>query len=139
MDEHANSSNSRTYALLDCVTLCGWPAKQTTPLSVLARNQTKAWAQDVRRDRKWARERQSGQFEKGTQRGHLAKSDAEGRSTTDSRRDQSGDIESRGSEKVRKDEFVVTSQQRSTVRKTVKDKSAFLVACRSSTKNARQR
>ena len=42
------------------VTLCGWSAKHTTPLSVLARNQTKARALDVRRGRKWVRERESG-------------------------------------------------------------------------------
>ena len=29
------------------VTLCGWSAKQTIPLSVLARNQTKAWARNL--------------------------------------------------------------------------------------------
>ena len=37
-----------------------WSAKQTIPLSVLARNQTKAWARDLRRDRKWVRVRESG-------------------------------------------------------------------------------
>ena len=31
----------------DNVTLCRWSAKQTIPLSVLARNQTKAWARDL--------------------------------------------------------------------------------------------
>ena len=73
-----------------------------------------------------------GQLEKGTQREQLAKGDAEGQSTTDSRRDQSGEIESRGSEEDRKDEFAVLSRQRSAaVRKMVKDESAFLVACRS--------
>ena len=49
------------------VTLCGWSAKQTIPLSVLARNQTKAWARDLRRDRKWVRKRDLG-VEKGTLR-----------------------------------------------------------------------
>ena len=42
-----------------------------------------------RRDRKWARERQSEELEKGTQRRQLAKGDAEGQSKPDSRRDQS--------------------------------------------------
>ena len=42
------------------VTLCRWSTKQTIPLSVLARNQTKAWACDLRRDRKWVRECESG-------------------------------------------------------------------------------
>ena len=41
----------------------------------------------------WAKERESGQLERETQRERLAKGDAEGQSTTDSRRDQSGEIE----------------------------------------------
>ena len=61
--------------------------------------------------------------------GRQAKGDAEGQSTTDSRRDQSG--ESRGSEEDRQNEFAVLSRQRLAVRKTVKDVLAFLVACRS--------
>ena len=69
----------------------------------------------------------------------LAKGDAEGESTTDSRRDQSGEIESRGSEEDRQDEFAVLSRQRSAVRKTVRDEVAFLVACRSFAKTTRQR
>ena len=64
----------------------------------------------------WARERQRRQLEKGTQRERLAKGDVEGQSTTDSRRDQSGEIESRGSEEDRQDEFAVLSRQRSAVR-----------------------
>ena len=58
---------------------------------------------------------------KGTQRRQLVKGDAEGQSTTDSRKDQSGKVESRGCEKDRQYE------------------SAFLVACRSFAKTARQR
>ena len=41
------------------------------------------------------------------------------------------EIESRGSEEDRQDEFAILSRQRSAVRKTVKDELAFLVACRS--------
>ena len=37
---------------------CRWSAKQTIPLSVLARNQTKGL--DSKRDRKWVREREKG-------------------------------------------------------------------------------
>ena len=70
-------------------------------------------------------------LEKGTQRRQLAKGDAEGQSTTDSRRDQSGEIESKGSEEDRHDEFAVPSRQQSAVRKTVKDGWAFLVSTRS--------
>ena len=80
---------------------------------------------------------ESGELEKGTQRRQLAKGDAEGQSTTDSRRDQSGEVESRGSEEDRQDEFAVLSRQRSAVRKTIKDELAFLVACRSFTKTTR--
>ena len=40
------------------VTLCRWSAKQTIPLSVLARNQTKGLDSRSRRDRKWVRERE---------------------------------------------------------------------------------
>ena len=54
-------------------------------------------------------------------------------------RSQSGEIESRGSEEDREDEFAVLSRQRSAVRKAVKDESAFQVACGSSAKNTRQR
>ena len=32
---------------VDCVTLCRWPAKQTIPLSVLARNQTKGFGLEI--------------------------------------------------------------------------------------------
>ena len=49
-------------------------------------------------------------------RRELAKGDAEGKSTTDSRRDQSGEIESRGSEEDRQDEFAVLSRQWSAVK-----------------------
>ena len=42
------------------VTLCGWSAKQTIPLSALARNQTKGLDSKSRRDRKWVREREKG-------------------------------------------------------------------------------
>ena len=69
----------------------------------------------------------------------FAKGDAEGQSTRDSRRDQSGEIESRGSEEDRQGEFAVLSRQRSAVRKTVRDELAFLVACRSFAKTTRQR
>ena len=68
-----------------------------------------------------------------------AKGDAEGQSTTDSRRDQLGEIESRGSEEDRQDEFTVLSRQRPAVRKTVRDELAFLVAWRSFAQNTRQR
>ena len=92
------------------MTLCGWSAEQTNSLSVLARNQTKAWARDLRRDRKWARERES-ELEKGTQRRQLAKCDAEGQSTTDSWRDWSA--------------WDMVQEQWG---KTSQDESAFLVA-----------
>ena len=58
------------------VTLCGWFAKQTIPLSVLVRNQTKAWACDLWHDRKWVRECKR-ELEEGTQRKQLATGDAE--------------------------------------------------------------
>ena len=41
-----------------CVTLYRWSAKQTIPVSVLARNQTKGLDSRSRRDRKWVRERE---------------------------------------------------------------------------------
>ena len=80
-----------------------------------------------------------GSWKKETQRRQLTKGDAEGQSTTDSRRDQSGEIESRGSEEDRQDELSVLNPQRSAVRKMVKDETTFRVACRSFAKNARQR
>ena len=51
------------------MTLCGWSTKQTIPLSVLARNQTKAWARNLRRDRKWVRERESGVGQRNPEEG----------------------------------------------------------------------
>ena len=36
-----------------CVTLCTWSTKQTIPLTVLARNQTKAWARDLDATGSW--------------------------------------------------------------------------------------
>ena len=56
-----------------------------------------------------------GQWARECQRRQLAKGDAEGQSTTDSRRDRLGEIESRGSEEDRQDEFAVLSRQRSAV------------------------
>ena len=128
--------------LSDGVTLCGWSAKQTIPLSALARNQTKGLEsrsptrpkmgeeRQVRpKPGQWARGRQRRQLEKGTQKGQLAKRNGEEQSTAEetSRRE----IESRGSEEGRLDEFAVLSRQRSAVRKTVKDELAFLVDGRS--------
>ena len=126
----------RTY-----VTLSGWSAKQTIPLSVLARNQTKGLGSrsptrpEVEKERQirekpeqWARERQLGQLAKWTEREESAKGDAEGQSTTDS---SLRDIEFNCNEEDRQDEFAVLSRQRSEVRKTVKDELAFLVAWRS--------
>ena len=72
-------------------------AKQTIFLLVLARNQTKAWARDLQRDRKWVREREK-ELDKGTQREGSAKGDAEWQSTPDSRRDQSAWDGSKSSE-----------------------------------------
>ena len=69
----------------------------------------KAWTRDLRRDRKWEKKGVG----KGTQREELAKGDAEGQSSTNSRRVQSA-WDSPG-----------------VVRKTVKDELAFLVDCRS--------
>ena len=37
------------------VILCRWSAKQTIPLSVLARNQTKGYGREISGDRKWGR------------------------------------------------------------------------------------
>ena len=49
------------------VTLCGWSAKQMISLSVLARNQTKAWARDF--DATESRqENASRELDKGTQK-----------------------------------------------------------------------
>ena len=51
-------------AYLRPVTLCRWSAKQTIPLSVLARNQTKGFGLEISGDRKWGRERQSESWKK---------------------------------------------------------------------------
>ena len=70
------------------VTLCRRSAKQMIPLSVLAWNQIKGLDLRSRRDRKWVREREW-ELDKGTQRRQLAKGDASGQSTSDSRGDWS--------------------------------------------------
>ena len=46
------------------MTLCGWSAKQTIPLSVKAQNQTKGLESRSPRDWKWARERESRSWNK---------------------------------------------------------------------------
>ena len=53
-DEYENFVNAHLEGAVKCihVTLCRWSAKQTTPLSVLARNQTKGLDSRSRRDRK---------------------------------------------------------------------------------------
>ena len=86
--------------------------------------------QENAREGSWKKEPREGSWHRG---------DTKGQSTTDSRRDQSGEIESRGSEEDRQDELTVPSRQRSTVRKMVRDELAFLVACRSFAKTTRQR
>ena len=72
---------------LRTVTLCRWSAKQTIPLFVLARNQTKARARDL--DASGSRKGRPEELDKGTHRRQLAKGDASGQSTPDSRSDQS--------------------------------------------------
>ena len=79
-----------------CVTLCGWSTKQTIPLSVLARNQTKARARDL--DATGSRQGNASQeLEQGSQRRRLATGDGEGQLAVDTGhlRDQSHEIESR--------------------------------------------
>ena len=105
-----------------CVTLFGWSAKQTIPSSLLARNQTKGLEsrsptrQEVGEERQirekpgqWARERQRRSWKKELREGNWRR------------------------------ETQRVSRQRSAMKKTVKDELAFLVACRSFEKNARQR
>ena len=133
------------------VTLCGWSAKQTIPLSVLVRNQTKG-LESISPTRpevgKKADPRETGTVGKRTPEKGVGKRNPENavgegwhreESTTESRRDQSGEIDSRGSEVDREDEFAVLSRQRSAVRKTIRDGLAFLGACKSFAKTSRQR
>ena len=65
-----------------CVTQCRWSAKQTIPLSVLARNQTKGLDSRSRRDQK-EEENACRELDKGTQRRELATGDAEWRLRVD--------------------------------------------------------
>ena len=80
------SSNQELELASTIVTLCRWSAKQTIPLSALARNQTKAWARDlvVTGSRKGT---PVGVGQRNSESG-LAKGDASGQSTPDSRSDQ---------------------------------------------------
>ena len=65
------------------VTLCRWSAKQTTSLSVLARNQSKSLDSRSRRDRKWVRERQTESWTKELE--GVGDGQRTGRSTPDNR------------------------------------------------------
>ena len=80
-----------SLGLIVCVTLCEWSAKQTIPLSVLARNQTEAWARNLRPDRKWVRERERAGWTKELIEGSWRRARQSGswQSTSDCRRDQS--------------------------------------------------
>ena len=83
-----------TLCVCVCVTLCRWSAKQTIPLFVLARNQTRAWARDLDAtgSRNGTGERE---LDKGMHRSQLAKGDPSGQLTPDSRSDQSDETGSR--------------------------------------------
>ena len=86
--------------ILMIVTLCRWFAKQTIPLSVLARNQTKGFGPAISTWPAVGRERQSESKIKGLRRRQLAKGDASDQSTPE-QRDQSDEMRSRP---VREDE-----------------------------------
>ena len=132
------------------MTQCRWSAKQTIPLSVLARNQTKGleWNRDLRQDRKWGRKVRS-QRSEGSEQGNANRESWKKEPTEDnwrrvtqrgSRQRTAEEISrAKGSEEDRQDEFAVLSRQRSAVRKTVRDELAFLVARRSFAKTTRQR
>ena len=100
----ANSFNFVTISSLVTwnVTVCRWSAKQTIPLSVLARNQTKGLD-----SRSWTwpevgKGTRVEELDKGTQRkavGDGRRRVAVGQSTPDSRRDQSDEIGSSRSER----------------------------------------
>ena len=72
------SSFTGTY-----VTLCRWSAKQTIPLSVLARNQTKGFGPAISTWPEVVRERQSESETKGLRSGQLATEDGQRQSTPD--------------------------------------------------------
>ena len=95
------------------MTLCGWSAKQTIPLSVLARNQTRAWARDLRHDRKWVREDQWGVGQRNSEK---AVGDGRRRGAVGSRH--------RTAEETNEHEIA----PRSKWGKTCQDELAFLVA-----------
>ena len=74
---HLDKNTWTLFYLSLRVTLCRWSAKQTIPLSVLARNQTKAWARDFdvtevgkgTRVRSWTKELQEVSWRRATERG----------------------------------------------------------------------
>ena len=105
------------------VTLCGWSAKQTIPLSVLVWNQTKGLDSRSPTRPEVGEERQvwekPGQLAEESREGELAKGDAERQSITDSRRDQSGSVSS--------PEWTMVSRRKQWG-KTSHDELAFLVA-----------
>ena len=102
-----------------CVTLCRWSAKQTIPLAILARNQTKFWACDL--DASGSRKRRPGELDKGTERRQLAKGDASGSRHRTAERPVGWDR---------------VQPQRE---KTSQDESALLVGCRIFARNPRLR
>ena len=71
------------FTLIRDVTLCGWPAKQTIPLSVLARNQTKGfWTWNLGVAGRGNGTREEIWLEKGADR-ELATGHGQGQSTPD--------------------------------------------------------
>ena len=82
--------------MLYFVTLCRWSAKQTIPLSVLARNQTKGLDSRFRRDRNCVRERERN-WKKGLREG-VGEGWREWPVDTGQQRDQSDEIGSSCSE-----------------------------------------
>ena len=110
------------------VTPCRWSAQADDPFVGFGEKLDKEFGLEISDEtgsggRKGMSERsQKGSWRRETLRGSRQRTAEE-----TSRRE----IESRGSDEDRQDEFAVLSRQRSAERKTVKDELAFLVACRS--------
>ena len=84
----------------------------------------RVWTRDFWWDRKWGRKGRS----ERSQRGSWQRETQSGSKQWTKEENNQCEVESRGSEEDRQDEFAVLIRQRSAVRKTVKDELAFLVA-----------
>ena len=108
------------------VTLCRWPAKQTIPLSILARNQTKGFGLEISTWPEVLRGRQSESETKGLRSDQLARDDGQKQSTRDSRETSRHE---RGSRPVKEDRVKMSRYSSSFVEVSLESTLALVCTC----------